>query len=80
MSTVTVTPDGKGVISGSFDKTIKVWCLETAQELFSLSGHIDWVSSIAVTSDGKRLISASDESGQVASPSRSFHVAKLKAF
>ena len=54
-------PDGKRMISGSFDKTIKVWCLSTGQELLSLSGHSDWVSSIVVTPDGKKVISASDD-------------------
>ena len=35
--------------------------METVQELFSLSGHTDWVSSIAVTPDGNLVISASDD-------------------
>ncbi|WP_237395699.1 hypothetical protein, partial [Okeania sp. KiyG1] len=36
---MTVTPDGKRVISGSFDKTIKVWSLETGEAVSTLVGH-----------------------------------------
>ena len=45
----------------SFDNTIKVWSLETERELFTLNGHTDWVSSVAVTSDGNLVISGSDD-------------------
>ncbi len=53
------TPDGKWVISASSDKTLKVWNLETGEELFSLTGHPFFITSVAVTPDGKRVISAS---------------------
>jgi WD40 repeat protein len=59
VNTVTVTPDGKCIISGSDDKTLKVWNLETEEEVFTLIGHTDRVAALAVTPDGKRVISAS---------------------
>ncbi|MCL1470115.1 WD40 repeat domain-containing protein [Argonema antarcticum] len=59
--TLAVTPDGKWIISGSSDKTIKIWNLKTGAEIFTLIGHTDKVTSIALTSDGKRLISGSDD-------------------
>ena len=34
-----MTPDGKHVVSGSYDKTIKVWNLDTGKEERTLEGH-----------------------------------------
>jgi WD40 repeat protein len=58
---VAVTADGKRVISGSSDKTVKVWNLETGEEQLTLSGHSDSVQAVAVTADGKRVISGSSD-------------------
>lgn len=58
---VVVTPDGQHAISGSYDCTVKVWNLETGEEIRTFSGHADWVNSIAVTPDGQRVISASSD-------------------
>ena len=56
---IAVTPDGKTVISGSVDKTIKIWDLVTGTEKFTVKGHSYSVKVIAVTPDGKTVISAS---------------------
>ena len=56
---VAVTPDGKRAVSASWDKTLKVWDLETGRALRTLEGHSDSVSGVAVTPDGKRAVSAS---------------------
>ena len=56
---VEVTADGKRVISGSDDNTVKVWNLETGEEQFTLSGHSGYVRAVAVTADGTRVISGS---------------------
>ncbi|WP_290708457.1 hypothetical protein [Anabaena sp. 54] len=56
---VAVTADGKRVISGSSDNTVKVWNLETGEEQLTLSGHSSSVLAVAVTADGKRVISGS---------------------
>ncbi|MFH1740846.1 MAG: TIR domain-containing protein [bacterium] len=54
-----VTPDGRRVVSGSDDKTLKVWDLETGREVATLAGHTDWVGACAVTPDGRRVVSGS---------------------
>ncbi|MEG5200971.1 hypothetical protein QUB69_03605, partial [Microcoleus sp. AT13-A6] len=59
VNAVAVTADGKLVISGSSDNTLKVWDLTTLKELFTLNGHSQWVNAVAVTADGKRAISGS---------------------
>ncbi|WP_160290071.1 WD40 repeat domain-containing protein, partial [Aphanizomenon flos-aquae] len=58
---VAVTADGKRVISGSHDNTVKVWNSETGEEQLTFSGHSREVKAVAVTADGKRLISGSSD-------------------
>jgi small GTP-binding protein len=58
---VAVTPDGRRVISGSNDGTVRVWDLGTGQCLATLENHIDFVWGVAVTPDGRRVISGSDD-------------------
>ncbi|HEY9833053.1 MAG TPA: WD40 repeat domain-containing protein, partial [Stenomitos sp.] len=65
---VAVTADGKRAISGSDDFTLKIWNLETGEELFTLpsrryanNGHSSYVNAVAVTADGKRAISGSHD-------------------
>ena len=64
---VAVTPDGRVAISASYDKTLKVWDIESGQELYELRGHakskrpyFGGVNGVAVTPDGRLAISASD--------------------
>jgi WD40 repeat protein len=59
ITVIAVTPDNERVLSGSNDKTIRVWNLETGNLLSILSGHREQVSSIALSSNGKFLISSS---------------------
>ncbi|MGD1809606.1 WD40 repeat domain-containing protein, partial [Dapis sp. BLCC M126] len=59
VTAVAVTPDGKYVVSGSFDHTLKVWNLETGQELHTLRRHSGSVRVVAVTHDGKYVVSGS---------------------
>ncbi|MFM2060704.1 MAG: hypothetical protein RLZZ507_374 [Cyanobacteriota bacterium] len=58
---VAITPDGKKAVSGSDDKTLKLWNLETYQEICTLTGHENWVRSVTITPDGKKAVSSSDD-------------------
>jgi WD40 repeat protein len=53
------SPDGKLIVSASFDHTLKVWDAQTGQMLRSLEGHSRWVVSCAFSPDGKLIVSAS---------------------
>jgi WD40 repeat protein len=59
VSSVAVTPDGRLIVSGSYDRTVAVWDLETGARIRQLAGHRDPVSSVAVAPDGRRIASAS---------------------
>jgi WD40 repeat protein len=54
---VAFSPDGQIVASGSDDKTIKLWDLQTGLEIATLSGHESYVESVAFSPDGKTLVS-----------------------
>ncbi len=62
VNAVTVTPDGKFIISGSSDTTVKVWNLNTGAEVITFTGHNSSVNAVAVTPDGKRVISGEADS------------------
>ncbi|MBP7828686.1 MAG: TIR domain-containing protein [Kiritimatiellae bacterium] len=61
VSSVSVSPDGRRAVSGSSDKTLRVWDLETGQCLRTLEGHADGVSSVSVSPDGRRAVSGSSD-------------------
>jgi WD40 repeat protein len=58
---VAMMPDSQHAISASPDNILKVWNLESGEELYTLQGHTSWVEAVAVTSDGRRAISASSD-------------------
>lgn len=48
------------IISGSDDKTIKLWNVNSGECIQTLTGHSSCVSSVAVLSNDK-IVSASDD-------------------
>ncbi|WP_414587009.1 eIF2A-related protein [Scytonema sp. PCC 10023] len=57
--TVSFSPDGKIIASGSNDKTIKLWS-QDGKLLKTLEGDSDIISSIIFSPDGSKIASASD--------------------
>jgi WD40 repeat protein len=64
VNAVAVTGDGK-IISGSADKTVKVWDIHSGNLLHTLTGHSDPVNAVAVTGDGKVISGSWDETVKV---------------
>ncbi|XP_023210427.1 lissencephaly-1 homolog isoform X1 [Centruroides sculpturatus] len=52
---------GPFLISGSRDKTIKMWDISTGLCVFTLVGHDNWVRGLAFHPGGKYILSASDD-------------------
>ena len=56
---IAFTPDGQTLASGGADRTIKIWDLNTGQEICTLTEHTDAVVSLIASPDGKTLLSGS---------------------
>jgi WD40 repeat protein len=57
---VAFSADGKYIVSGSWDKTIRMWDAQTGKLVSdSYECHTDAVTSIAFSPDGKFIVSAS---------------------
>lgn len=60
---VALTPDGKRVISASFDNTLKLWNLQTGEEIATFIGESPFLCC-AIAADGVTIV-AGEESGRV---------------
>ena len=57
---VAYSPDGRHIVSGSYDKTIRIWDAETGAAVGNpLEGHTDGVYSVAYSPDGRHIVSGS---------------------
>ena len=58
---VAVTSDGEKLVSGSEDKTIIVWDVESGDKIRTLEGHSSSVRSVAITPDQPIMIVSGSE-------------------
>ena len=59
MTSVSWSPDGTRIVSGSSDYTVRVWEVATWTETVKLEGHIHHVYSVSWSPDGTRVVSGS---------------------
>jgi WD40 repeat protein len=52
-----VTPDSHYLVAGLEDTTIRIFELESGEEVLRLEGHTTHVSSLSISPDGKRIVS-----------------------
>ena len=57
--TVCFSPDGTKFLSGSHDKTVKLWDMKTGKCIRTFKGHKRWVRSVCFSPNGQRILSAS---------------------
>lgn len=58
---VSFSPDGRRIVSGGYDKTVKVWDAENGQKLLELKGHNEYVWSVSFSPDGRWIVSGSQD-------------------
>jgi WD40 repeat protein/serine/threonine protein kinase len=58
---VAMSPDGQRLAMGSYDGPATVWRATSDWENRTLKAHTGWVMSVALTPDGKRLVTGGDE-------------------
>jgi WD40 repeat protein len=60
---VAFSPDGRRIVSGSYDNTLRLWDASSGRPIGSpLQGHTSPVSSVALSLDGRRIVSGSWDS------------------
>ncbi|MBL7128352.1 MAG: caspase family protein [Ignavibacteria bacterium] len=57
VASVSFSPDGKFALTGSEDKTLKLWDISTGKEMRTFEGHTDGVTSVCFSPDGKYALS-----------------------
>jgi WD40 repeat protein len=62
--TAAFLPDGKRVLSGGFDKVLRLWDAETGRELGRLEDHSDAIMAVAVSPDGRFAVSGGGSLGK----------------
>ena len=70
VSTVAFSPNGKRLVSGSLDETMRLWNTSTGKLIRTREEHTAPVNSVAFSANGKRFWSASRENNTI----RSWHV------
>jgi WD40 repeat protein len=59
VTSVAFGPDGRQVLTGSFDATARLWDTATGQEIRSFTGHELSVTSVAFSPDGRQVLTGS---------------------
>ncbi len=59
VNSASFSPNGDRIVSGGRDSTVRVWDVESGEELLTLTGHSDSVLGVGFSPDGKRIVSGS---------------------
>jgi WD40 repeat protein len=62
VNSVSISGDGRWIVSGSLDKTVRVWSVAKKTQEAVLTGHTDEVRSVCMSGDGRWIVSGSYDS------------------
>lgn len=61
ITSIDVSRDGRWLATSSYDRTIKLWNLETGKVERTFAGHRRWVWSVRFSEDQRHLVTASED-------------------
>ena len=62
VNSIAYSPDGRHIVSGSYDATIRIWDVLTQRQIGNpLTGHTNYVSSVVYSPDGRHIVSGSSD-------------------
>lgn len=56
ISRIVVSPDGRRIATGNLGHTVRMWDFESGQEVLTLRRFSDWVTDVAFSADGHKLV------------------------
>lgn len=54
---ISFSKDGKWIVSGGFDSTVRIWDAEKGGDAKKIFHHGNWVEAVCISSDGDRIVS-----------------------
>jgi WD40 repeat protein len=61
VASLTFSQDGISLVSGSHDKTVKLWDMQTGGVIKTFQGHTNWVLSVSISPDCTTIASGSTD-------------------
>jgi len=61
ITSIDISPDASLLVTGSTDKTIKLWDMNTGGHIYTFPAHDHFVNSVVFSPDGKSILSGSDD-------------------
>ena len=61
VTSVAFSPNGRRVVSGSWNGMLKVWDAQAGQDILTLTGHTHGITGVAFSPDGRHIASGSED-------------------
>lgn len=59
LTSFAISPDGRRIVVGVSNKTLRIWDVESGQEIATIAGHSQGVRSCAFSPDGRQIVTGS---------------------
>ena len=61
ISSATFSPDGRTIATSSYDKTVRLWDIDSGNKIHTYNGHSNNVSDVVFSPDGRFIVSTSSD-------------------